>query len=472
MSDPLLRLLEERLGPRLRTDSETLSSHRHDRWVLSELLDLEGRPGPSPRAVCFPESTEEVAHVVRSCRDARAPLVPFGGGSGVCGAIRAEEGAIVLSTRALAGLRALDPLSMVADFGAGTLGLEAERRLEKEGLRIGHWPQSVELSTVGGWVATRASGQLSTRYGSIEDVLFALEVVLPDGRVLRTPRTPRSSAGPDLKQLFLGSEGLFGIVTEVSFSLRPLPAARRGQSFELESFGAGLEVVRRLLREGWQPPVVRLYDAAESARQFSAWCGKDRAFLILLHEGPAEAVRVEAEAVAELCAAAGGVGAGGGAVEHWLEHRNRVPTFREFLERGIILDTVEIAATWDRVATLYERVTAALREVQGLLVASAHSSHSYRAGTNLYVTFVARPADRGQMAATYRECWRRIMEETLSLGAGIAHHHGVGRVRREFLGRELGEVGIDVLRSVKRALDPKGLLNPGTLLPERDRKRG
>lgn len=471
MSDSLVRALEQRLGERVRTDSETLHAHRHDSWVLAELLDLEGSPGPAPRAVCLPESTEEVVHVVRLCTEARAPLVPFGGGSGVCGAVRAGEGGIVLSTRNLCGLRGLDPISMVADFGAGTIGIEAERSLEKEGLTIGHWPQSVELSTVGGWVATRASGQFSTRYGSIEDVVLALEVVLPDGRILRTPRTPRSSAGPDLKQLFMGSEGLLGVVTEVSFSARPAPPARAGGAFHFARFHDGLEAIRLFVRDGWRPPVVRLYDPAESARQLSEWCPDGRALLLLLHEGPAAAVRVEEQAVAEICTRAGGTAASSKAVDHWLEHRNRVPTFREFLERGIVVDTVEVAATWDRVAELYEHVTSALRAVPGVLVATAHSSHSYRSGTNLYVTFAARPEERRQMAATYHACWRRVMEETLAAGAGIAHHHGIGRVRREFLAGEIGSAGVDLLRAIKRALDPEGLLNPGTLIPGPDGSR-
>jgi alkyldihydroxyacetonephosphate synthase len=463
---PVVERLREHVGDRVRTDEDTRSDHRHDTWVLAELLDMQGETGPLPLAVVYPESTEEVAEVVRICREARVPLVPFGGGSGVCGAIRAHSDTVVLSTRRLRGLRDLDSVAMLATFGAGTLGIDAEQEVEKEGLTIGHWPQSVDLSTVGGWIATRAAGQFSTLYGNIEDVVLALEVVLPDGRVLRTRRTPRSSAGPDLKQLFMGSEGLFGVVTEVTFSLRQLPESKRGQTFHFEDFSSGLDAIRRFMREGWRPPVVRLYDPFESGRQFAEWCPQDRATLLLVHEGPFLGVTAEAEGVADLCRVAGGVEASSAAVDHWLEHRNRVPSFREFLERGIIVDTVEVAATWDRVANLYDRVTRSLREVPGVLVAMAHSSHSYRSGTNLYITFAARPEDRGQMASTYRECWRRVMEGTLSVGAGIAHHHGVGRVRKAAIAGELGETGVSLLRMIKQALDPEELLNPGTLLPD------
>jgi alkyldihydroxyacetonephosphate synthase len=318
---------------------------------------------------------------------------------------------------------------------------------------------------VGGWVATRAAGQLSTGYGNVEDVLFALEAVLPDGTIVRTRETPRASAGPDLRQLFLGSEGTLGVVTEVTFSLRARPEASRGQAFHFPSLAAGLEAIRRLMRDGWRPPVVRLYDAQESERSFRDWTPEGRALLLLLHEGPAGLVDAQQRGVLAIAAAEGGAPADAAVVDHWLEERNRVPGFRAFLERGIVLDTIEVGATWERVLPVYERVTASLLEVEGILVASGHSSHSYRSGTNLYFTFAARPGDPAQMAAVYRECWRRTMEATLAAGGGIAHHHGIGRVRRDALAGELGPGGVALLRTLKRALDPDGLLNPGVLLP-------
>ena len=182
---------------------------------------------------------------------------------------------------------------------------------------------------------------------------------------------------------------------------------------------------------------------------------------------PAASVAVEREEVSKICITAAGVAAGEAPVVHWLAERNHVPGFRGFLEKGIVLDTIEIACTWDRVAALYDRTTAALAGVSGLLVASAHSSHSYRSGTNLYVTFAAKPERREEMADVYRQCWRRVMQATLALDAGIAHHHGIGRVRREYLGAELGETGVALLRTLKHALDPDDLLNPGVLIPPR-----
>jgi alkyldihydroxyacetonephosphate synthase len=450
----------------VRTDEDTRARHRRDTWVLSELRDLEGEVLPAPVAVVEPATVEQVAEALRLCRAARTPIVPFGGGSGVCGGVLVPAGAVVLSTRRLDGLVELDETNLLARFRAGTNGMAAERRVALAGLTIGHWPQSIELSTVGGWVATRAAGQLSTGYGNIEDVLFALEAVLPDGTIVRTRSTPRASAGPDLRQLFLGSEGTLGVVTEVTFSLRERPEASRGRAYHFPSLAAGLEAIRRLMRAGWRPPVVRLYDAQESHRSFSAFSPEGRALLLLLHEGPAALVDVEIAGVAALVAGEAGIETNAAVVDQWLEHRNRVPGFRGFLEKGIVLDTIEVGATWDRVLPVYERVIASLREVEGLLVASGHSSHSYRSGTNLYFTFLARPADPARMGAVYRECWRRTLDATLAAGGGIAHHHGIGRVRRDALAGELGAGGLALLRTLKRALDPDDLLNPGVLLPD------
>ena len=458
--------LRAALGPRVHTDAETLAAHRRDYWALAQILDLLGRGAPNPAAVVRPESADEVATVLRLCRDARVPVIPFGGGSGVCGGVEARPDAVVLSTRALDGLVSIDSRDLRATFRAGTMGGEAERRVEREGLTLGHWPQSIELSTVGGWVATRAAGQFSTSYGSIEDLVLGLEVVLPDGRFLRSAETPRASAGPDLRQIFMGSEGTLGVVTEVTFSLRPQPEARRLAAYHFASLDDGLEAMRRFMRVGWRPPVVRLYDERESRRQFAAECPEGRCLLLLVHEGPSTGVAAEAAGVAALCSAEHGEATDPKAVEHWLEHRNQVPSFRELNERGLVVDTIEVAATWARVLPLYHAVVGALRAIPEVALASAHSSHSYRSGTNLYFTFAARVEDRTRMPEIYRECWRRAMQATAASGGGIAHHHGIGRIRREHLRGELGDAGIALLRALKRSLDPDDLLNPGVLLPD------
>jgi alkyldihydroxyacetonephosphate synthase len=464
MSD-VIEALRDALGERVRTDGPTLDAHRRDTWVLGELRDFEGHPPRRPIAVVQARSTDDVAAALRVCGARRVPVVPYGGGSGVCGGIQTSADTVVVSTRGITGLREIDEHDLTARFGAGTMGDEAERLVREHGLTIGHWPQSIALSTVGGWVATRASGQYSTAYGNIEDVLLALEAVLPGGDVLRTPPTPRAAAGPDLRQILLGSEGTLGVVTEVTFSLRAIPPAHRRQAFHFDGFAAAVEPIREILRAGWRPPVVRLYDPRESRRHFRESCPKGRAMLILLHEGPEPAVPVEAAAVADLCRAAGGEPGDPEAVDHWFDTRNTVPGFRSFIEGGTMVDTIEVASTWRHVAPIYHAVTEAVSAVPGVLASTAHTSHAYRSGANLYFTFAVKPAEPADMADAYAECWRRTMQATLRHGGGIAHHHGIGRVRRAWMRDEWGDAGVGLLRALKRALDPDGLLNPGVLLP-------
>jgi alkyldihydroxyacetonephosphate synthase len=466
VSEALSELRRE-LGAMVVDDDATRAAHRADAWVMAEWAALAGRSGPPPLAVLEPTDTAQVSRALRACRELRLPVVTRGGGSGVCGAVQAGAEHVVLSTRALSGLVRLQNEDALAVFRAGTIGIDAEERVRQDGFTIGHWPQSVALSTVGGWVATRAAGQFSTAYGSIEDVALALEVVLPDGAVLRTRETPRAAAGPDLRQLFLGSEGTLGVVTEVTFSLRTLPEASHDQALHFASFEAGLGALRRVLRAGWRPPVVRLYDPRESRRGFRDFVPRDRALLLLLHEGPSAAVEVERAAVEALCREGGATPADPAAVSQWLAHRNQVPGFRSFLEQGVVVDTIEVAATWSRLGAVYDGVIGSLGEVPGLLAATAHASHAYRSGANLYFSFAVKPADPQQIPAVYAECWRRTMEATLAAGGGIAHHHGIGRVRRGWLAQEIGAAGAALLWKLKDAVDPDGLLNPGNLLPPR-----
>lgn len=461
----LARLRQELGDAAVRTDAETLDAARHDTWVRSLIDDLAGRPAPRPLAVVRPASTAEVAAAVSCCREAGVPVVALGGGSGVCGGVLPGAGAVVLSTAALTGMVEVDAHDLLATFRAGTNGWEAETQLQQLGLTTGHWPQSIRLSTVGGWVATRASGQFSTAYGSIEDLVLALEVVLPDGRVLRTRRTPRSASGPDLRHLFMGSEGTLGVVTEVTLSVRPLPEHQAAAAYSFPDMDRGLGALREVMASGLRPPVLRLYDEVESQRHFGEDAPAGGHVLIAVHEGLRPAAELEASLVRDVCTAAGAGRIDAAVAEGWLAHRSDPPSALPYLEQGVAVDTIEVATTWSRVGGLYRDVVATLRSVPGVVSASAHSSHSYRSGTNLYITFAAVPGD-GDLAAAYDACWEAVMEVTTRHDAGISHHHGIGRVRRPWLADELGGTGVDVLRAITLALDPGGLFNPGVLLPE------
>jgi alkyldihydroxyacetonephosphate synthase len=211
---------------------------------------------------------------------------------------------------------------------------------------------------------------------------------------------------------------------------------------------------------------MRQYDTTEAWRLFPDHAFGDNSFLLLVHEGPAARVDAEKAACAALAAEAQCEPGPTAAAEKWMEERNHVPTFESFLKKGVILDTIEIAATWDRIGGIYTDVIASLSDVENILTASAHSSHSYRSGINLYFTFAARPDDPNDMAGTYKECWRRTLEATAAHGGGISHHHGIGRLRRDWMPTELGAAGVGLLRSIKQALDPTNFMNPGVLIPD------
>lgn len=448
----------------VRWDEETLRAHRRDTWCLSILRSMRDEITTEPLCVVSPADAAGVAEVLRYASQHKVAVVPFGAGSGVCGGVLPDNGSIVVDLRRLDRIVEINDAGLFVRVQAGMMGDRLEARLNEAGLTMRHFPQSIALSTVGGWVATRAAGQYSTRYGNMEDVLLALEAVLADGTVVRTRIGPRSATGPDVRQVFLGSEGTLGIVTEVTMRVMPLPESSVGLSYSFASMSAGLEAIRRIMRVGWRPPVVRLYDQPEVSRLFPDQFTGDNCLLLVLSEGAGKLVAAEAAACSALCEAAGGAAMGDAPVQRWLGQRNHVPSFESLLDKGLVVDTIEVASTWDRIDDLYREVIAALKTVPGILVASAHSSHSYAQGTNLYFTFAARPELRDRMEATYLACWEKVMEATLACDGTIAHHHGVGRMRVPWMARELGSSRV-VLERIKAALDPAGIMNPGVLLP-------
>jgi len=462
MTEATIRELRGRLGAeRVDTSDEAIDAHLHDQWVMSILRALQRRAS-RPACIARPSSTADIAAILEIAEAERVPVVPFGAGSGVCGGAVGPAGALVVDLRAMNRILALDETGLAVTSEPGVMGAELERWLRARGYTMGHFPQSIDISTVGGWISTRSSGQLSTKYGSIEDMLLAFEAVLPGGRVVRTRAVPRSACGPDLRSLFLGSEGTLGILSEATLRVHPVPESSAERAFSFADFRSGLETVREIVRLGWRPAVVRLYDPIEAGRNFTGVAPEGRALLLFLTEGPAALVEAERAAVFEHCRRRGAEDHGWEAVTRWLEHRNRVPSFESFLERGVVVDTIEVATEWSRIHDLYEGVLGALRAIDGVLVASAHSSHSYTQGTNLYFTFAARPEAMADAEALYFRCWRGAMEATLAAGGTISHHHGIGRLRAGWMRRELGSA-YDLLIALKRALDPHGIMNPGAL---------
>ncbi len=458
--------LRDLLDPaRVVDDPAVLARARRDTWVISVWRSMQSAPIASPACVVRPTTTAEVSAVLRYATRERVAVVPFGAGSGVCGAILAPERSIVLDLGAMRAMKRLDETALLATVEPGLLGSEFERMLNDAGYSMGHFPQSIALSSVGGWVATRAAGQFSTKYGNIEDMLVAFEAVLPDGEVVRTRAVPRAAAGQDLRHLFLGAEGTTGILTELTYEIHPMAPSTEKVAIAFPSMGAGLEALRRVMRAGWRPAVLRLYDEIEAGRSFAGAADDGESLLLVLTEGPPELTRVEIDGTIRIAGEAGGRAIGCAPVDNWLHHRNAVPGFESFLNQGMVVDTIEVASTWDRIDRLYAGVLAGMRAVPGILVASGHSSHSYATGTNIYFTFAGRPERPEDLEDLYFRIWNAAMETTLAAGGTISHHHGIGRIRREWLPRELGSA-YPLLPKIRQVLDPLGIMNPGALLPE------
>jgi len=462
ISGQLARFTRDLPNIDISTDEVVLAEHARDWWMRSLLRSRQGDPR-RPAAVIRPFTSGDVARVLAWASTARVGVVPFGLGSGVCGGIAPERTQVVMDLGRMKRILALNEDTLTVVVQPGMRGSEFEDALRARGYTMGHFPQSIALSSVGGWCATRAAGQYSTRYGNIEDMLVGCEVALADGQLIRLHAHPRSSTGPELRELFLGSEGTLGVFTELTFRIRPVPETDAAAAFVLPSVRVGMELLRRVLRAGWRPAVTRLYDATEAGRHFRT-AAQGSPMLLFLSDGPRGLVDVEIAAVKTVAAELGATHVGEDPVRSWLEHRNDVPTFDSLLEQGLVADTIEVACGWDVLPELYERVVAAAANVEGLLLMSGHVSHCYVDGANIYFTFVgAHGGNYDKALAIYDAAWDTTMRTTHEIGGTIAHHHGIGRVRKQWLKTELGDAH-DVLARIKKALDPAGVLNPGVLV--------
>lgn len=464
--EPLPSGLLDRLGDLERggacsiaLDPSTTAEASRDWWPLALHWALAGQVPRRAAAVVRPTTTEAVAAVLRACDEFRVPVTAAGGRSGVCGASVPVFGGVVLDMTAFDGIRQIDAESGIVAVGAGMFGPDLEREVRaRAGLTIGHFPQSFDLATVGGWVACRGAGQYSTRYGKIEDIVVGLEVVLADGRVVQTGGAPAAAVGPDLTQVFVGSEGTLGIVTEVWLRARPVPPTERRAAYWFTSLSDGFEACRRILRAGATPAVLRLYDGIESARSHGG--DGTNCALLVLDEADDRLLDATMGIVDDVATSLGTPG-DPELVERWTQHRNDTSALQALTRRGFVVDTMEIAAPWSRLDAVHEATVAALRTVPHTRSASCHLSHSYPDGACLYFSFAATPPPES-VEATYTALWEAGQRAVLEAGGNLSHHHGVGINRGRFMAEALG-AGHSVIIDLKQALDPNGILNPGKL---------
>jgi alkyldihydroxyacetonephosphate synthase len=473
----------------LRDDRLTRVTHAAGRGYHDLVRLRAGELGGAPDAVAFPGSPDEVAALLRVCAEEQVAVVPFGGGTSVVGGVEALRGrfasVLTIDLTRLDRLVSVDPVSLSATIEAGMTGPALEAALGGHDLTLGHFPQSFEFSTVGGWVAARSSGQASSGYGRIDALVLALRVVTPSGEIV-TRATPASAAGPALRELLVGSEGSLGIVVEATLRVRPRPTVRRYEAFSVPSCAAGIDAFRTLAQAGAAPDVARLSDEQETrvslvlnggdgaatralrgylrARGHAGGC-----LVIAGWEGRAEDdVRRRRATAARVLREHGGIALGRRVGATWEHGRFHAPYLRdELLAHGVLVETLETATTWSGLLALHDAVGAA---IDGALRARGtpplvlcHVSHVYRAGASLYYTFVAR-----QEAGAELEQWHAAKvaasDAILTGGGTITHHHGVGRDHAPWLPGEVGPLGVELLRAAKATLDPSGIMNPGKLL--------
>jgi alkyldihydroxyacetonephosphate synthase len=415
-----------------------------------------------PACVVWPENSADVCTVLRIADAYEVPVVPFGGGSGIVGGTTPLPASISLDTKRLTHLR-IDEESMVAYAGPGHFGVDLERRLNERGLSLGHFPQSFHSSTVGGWVATRASGTFSTLHGNIENRVVGLQVALPAGKLLTIRPSPRSVTGPDLAQLFSGSEGALGVITEVALWLHLANQHRVFQSYLFRSFQSGLVAVRRFIQTGARPGVVRLYDGDETAHKFPRFrFPAGSALLLLVFEGDEAIVDSHRSVVDRVCASSDGIEQGVEPVDAWWRSRFDTAGLVDANSReGGYADALEVSALWTDLAQVYEAMLDAASHNGAQ--AYAHVSHVYPSGAGLYV-IVAGSSDSDEAAIRdYSALVDDLLQACLANNGSISHHHGIGRAKSAWLARQHGEPGMALLRAIKREVDPHAIMNPGVL---------
>ena len=456
-------LAQLRLAAPTITDLHDVAEVSRDWWPLSMHWALNGEVPRRAAAVCRPESVDSVAAVLSICHQAHIPVTAAGGRSGVCGAAVPVYGGVLMDLTGMAGIVAVDIESGLVEVLAGTFGpdLEAELRGTHR-LTVGHFPQSFDIATVGGWVACSGAGQYSTRYGKIGDIVAGLEVVLADGTTVRTGVSPAGSFGPDLGRMFIGSEGTMGVITRVWLRTHPLPPHEQRAAYSFDTFEQGIEACRRIMQRGATPAVLRLYDARESQRGQGG--DGTECIMLVLDEGDPAIVGATMSVVAQEC----NIDQGGTArpapielIDQWLQHRNDTSGLQALTRKGFVVDTMEIAAPWRALPAIFRDVPKQILGVSTARAATCHLSHSYTDGACLYFTFAATPPPE-EVEATYIALWDAGQRAVLAGGGNLSHHHGVGLNRSRFMDEALGS-GLGVLQRVKDALDPTGILNPGKL---------
>ena len=471
------------------TDSYDRLTHSMGKGYKDLLRIRRGEVKYAPDAVVFPGTNEEVIKVLELADMIDVAVVPYGGGTSVVSGLEpGRKNTISLDTRKLDRILDIDKVSMTAHVQAGILGPELERKLNAEGFTLGHFPQSFEFSALGGWIATRGAGQSSTKYGKIEEMVEALTMCCPHGKI-STKKVPASATGSDMKQVLIGSEGSFGVITDAVLRLHKSPEKRHYSAFLFRNFKEGTESLRRLVQTGITPAVARLSDAGEtrinmrlgSSKGSSllknimntmvkayvkhrGYAGDELCMMILGLEGDRDQVEFDLKRSKKLL---DGFYLGTSPGRQWYERRFDLPYARdELMDLGVLVETLETSTNWSNLMNLYGKIYTAIGDairaygVKGIVM--AHVSHLYSEGASLYYTFAAKAVEGREI-----EQWHAIKtaatEAIMGNGGALSHHHGIGREHAAWLKQELGHEWVKALKELKKNFDPNEIMNPGNM---------
>jgi alkyldihydroxyacetonephosphate synthase len=489
LGEPARAALAEVVGADHVDDSRESRIRRSAGRSYPDLIRLRaGDAAVAPDAVVSPADHDEVAELLEACADQGIAVVPFGGGTSVVGGVEPlHDGfdAVIALDLGRLDTVSVDRHSLTATLGAGLTGPQAEARLEGRGLTLGHFPQSFEFATIGGYVATRSAGQASTGYGRIDELVVGVRAATPAGDIETRP-VPATAAGPQLRELLVGSEGVLGVITEATVRVRPLPRERRYEGWSFRSFADGAEAFRQMEQHHASPDVARLSDEEETrlamtlassgsaaeriGKAYLKARGHERGCIAIVGwEGEPDDVARRRSLTRSTLRENGGVALGSRPGQSWLRSRYEGPYQRDvLLDHDVMVETLETAASWTDLLMLWGRVEDALKVALGERgtppIVGCHISHVYPSGASLYFTFLAR-RERDAEIDQWRTAKAAACDAILAAGGTITHHHAVGRDHAPWMTGEIGELGVEVLRAAKERLDPAGIMNPGKLLP-------
>ena len=439
---------------------EELLAHSYDVWPAATKWKMQGKQPYAPEVILRPTSAEQISRILKWASERLVAVTPWGLGSSVTGAPLPMHGGISLDMSAMKRILVLDETNLLVKVQAGILGIELERQLNERGYTLNHSPQSLDRSSAGGWVSTRATGQFSSRYGGIEDLTVAFTVVLPTGEIVATQFSPRAAVGPDLRHVFMGAEGTLGVISDVTLKIFPLAEKRIFESLRFPNLEFGINVMRKMMRVGLRPFLVRFYDPDEARHAM-----KDQAFnscvMFLGFEGLEQVAEAEYDAAKKIWESEGGQTLGAAPVEAWMERRYDFSSVEKLLAQpGGLAETIEVAHFWDAIFETYTSLKTSLAPYADEVL--GHFSHVYPQGTSLYIILLGHAQNDAEAEARILQIWETAMQICLEHGAAISHHHGIGLARLPYIRQEL-QTGFVVLERIKAALDPANIMNPGKL---------